>query len=495
MKKNSYSIVFKYVLAVSLSLLAVCVTGIWSGSTLLSNMGALNADKQLLQALQVGRSTILVYRDQRKILLERIVANCVAAGKWPHCEFFGLPSTVAILGDNTSQGWHDEKNYILEVNGSTYRITLDWNELKPQYQILSDVIHIREHLNEVFPRVRYSFILVFILAIASVGCLGVLSIYLLSRRLGRRVRELSRYAYQIAAGELIPAPPATRGSDEIGLLASSMEKMAKDLSETREKLIFTQKMQSWQAVARKIAHEIKNPLTPITIVAEQLQRSKKHASPELQETLAEASRILYEEAGALGHMAKEFTAFARLPEPRLDHIDALALVQDFIQRNQRSGGPLFKLNSSGLASCSVMGDRGMLMQIFHNLVNNAALAKAPERVTVIFTLSLTKSHCLIDVSDDGPGVPEALCLTLFDAYVSSRSTGEVEKGMGLGLTISRKIATDHRGTLKLLHSGPGGASFRCELPRAVFADESQSLNPHHDQPRRLKRAQRIPLQS
>lgn len=477
MKLMRQSIVFKYVFVVGLSLLAVSAAGVWSGSTLLSDMGALSDDARFLNALKMGRDSVIEFRDQRNAAFERIVAHCIKSNAWPTCEFFGhkvVVEPVSLGGQdaealpNLVEGWVLDDSYVVKVDGKFFSLKVTWRELKPLYRELSEVINTRAHLSEVFPKVRQSFISVFTLSIGIVGCFGIAAVYFLSRRLRRRVGDLTSYAHQIATGELSPAPIGTKGGDEIGLLSDSMEKMAKDLSETREKLVFTQKMQSWQTVARKVAHEIKNPLTPITIVADQLQRCQKIAGPQLQEILAEASRILYDEAGALSRMVKEFTAFARLPDPHLEQLDAIALVRDFVMRNARAEGPTFKVTAPE-TSCVIMADRGMLMQIFHNLVNNAVLAKpAPMRASIEFIVTVANERLIVDICDDGPGVPEQLRATMFDAYVTSRSTGEGEKGMGLGLTISRKIATDHNGALRLLRTGPGGSVFRLELPKVEF---------------------------
>ena len=478
MSYGSHTIVFRSVLTVSLFLAAVSVAGILSGSALLSDMASLSDDRRVTDALKTGRDGDLELRDVRKAGLEKAVAGCINAGKWPICGFLDANTEITRVTPTgtgvATSGWDGEDTYVIRTGGNVFRVKAHWPTLRPRYQELSDVINTRDHLSDLFPEVRRSFVLVFTLSLAAIGAIGIAVVFLFSRRLGRRVRGLRDYARQIATGELVPAPAATKGTDEIGILAKSMETMAKDLAETREKLIFAQKMHSWQAVARKVAHEIKNPLTPITVVAEQLKRSQRHASPELQEMLSEASRILQDEASALGRMVTEFTAFARLPEPSLEQADGVAVVQDFVGRNRRPGGPTFHVRSA-LPGCDVMIDRGMVMQVFHNLTNNAVLAKAPKPAAITFTLSIAEGRFLVDVADDGPGVPDHLRATLFDAYVTSRSTGDGEKGMGLGLTISRKIADDHGGSLILLQSGPDGTTFRLSMPLAVFETSHASV--------------------
>src|SRR5262249_23566221 len=150
----------------------------------------------------------------------------------------------------------------------------------------------------------------------------------------------------IGSGELAPAPFITRGEDEIGILADALHIMAKDLDETRQRLVLTEKMQTWQTIARKVAHEIKNPLTPISLVADQLKKAATAVPPAQQETLQEASRILAEETESLRRMVREFSAFARLPEPDLRAGDLGEVVRDFIARNETGKGPVFRINAA-----------------------------------------------------------------------------------------------------------------------------------------------------
>ncbi len=466
-----HSIVAKYVTVCCLSLLAVSTVGIWVGSSLISDMAALNDDTLVLEALTLGRDSLIQWKNVRQKMVESVADQCLKSGDWPRCDFGGIaPHTlqpVPLEGTQLEPGWSTDSRYVVTREGQSYPIEFQWNTLKPQYQTITEVLNTHEHLAQVFPRVRQSFIVVFSLAVGSVGFLWVIAVYVMSRKIRRRVYRLTAYARQLAKGKLLVAPPESQSLDEIGILAKSMAQMAQDLYQAQERLLFAEKIQSWQTIARKIAHEIKNPLTPITLVAEQLQRSQRHADPKLKEVLGESSRILLEESESLRRMVREFTAFARLPEPKFEIVDLNSLVRDFINRNQWEGGPLYRLNSAPQTSI-VMADQGMLRQVLHNLVNNAVLAKSPNIVSITFSFSPKTSprdsKMILDIADDGPGVPTPLLQNLFDAYVTSRSTGDFEKGMGLGLTISRKIISDHQGTLRLLKTDSAGTVFRIELP-------------------------------
>jgi two-component system, NtrC family, nitrogen regulation sensor histidine kinase NtrY len=240
--------------------------------------------------------------------------------------------------------------------------------------------------------------------------------------------------------------------------------MVDELGRTRERLVMSEKMASWQTIARKVAHEIKNPLTPISLIADQLRSLPDMPKEKLHSILQQSAKVIEEETGSLQRMVREFSGFASLPRPEPKREDLTIVVEDFIERNTRSGGPEFVFEKRpGNYMCSV--DRGMMFQVLHNLSNNARLAKHPETVTVRVALRAADGFIYAEVSDNGPGIPEAMRHVLFEAYTTTRSTGDAEKGMGLGLAISRKILMDHDGYLNLKGTSPSGACFEFRVPQ------------------------------
>lgn len=454
---------------VCLTAVIVAGSGYLAGRSILGQVAALADDPAEINALAEGQRALVELHRERVQRVAPLLKACAARPSGEPCEVAGVDVQRTTLPPDAGvePGWRTEQEYVLVSEASVDRFLLGWESLRNRHTTVGDVIAIKEHVTTLLPSLTDSFLKVFAGALAAGIVLGLLVTFVLSRRFSARVKGLVAYTRRIAAGDRAPAPDDARGRDEVGVLAEAMHVMAQDLEEARQRLILSEKMQSWQNVARKVAHEIKNPLTPISLVADELKRRAAAASGDLQETLAEAGRILKEETESLGRMVKEFSAFARLPDPDLKAGDLGELVADFVARNATETGPQFIVEAK-TGTYPVVFDRGMIVQVLHNLVNNARLAKAPARLTVRFALHRLGTAAILDVIDDASGVPEALRTTLFDAYVTTRSTGDGEKGMGLGLTISRKIAVDHGGALNLHKTGPEGSCFRLNLPLAKF---------------------------
>ncbi len=440
--------------------------GFLAGQGVLERVAALAEDKGVTEALTDERKALLDGHKLRRASAEALIANCRDAGRVAACTVPDVTIAWEELAEDDPGAvprWEGEKAYVFRDGKKLVRARFDWDEMKPRFEAVSEVIGRREHLSLLLPELTRSFLVALGLALFGAAILGLFGIWLLSRRIAARVSALVDYTRRIAVGELAEAPPLTRGTDEVGMLARALERMAEDLDQARQRLVLTEKMQSWQNVARKVAHEIKNPLTPISLVAAELKRRGAAATGETASFLEEAGRVLYEETSSLERMVREFTAFARLPEPRLEAGDLEDLVRDFAQRNLVINGPKFTMGGEP-GPYPVVLDRAMIAQILHNLVNNARLAKAPQAVEVGFRLRREADGAVVDVMDDAGGVPETLRETLFDAYVTTRSTGDGEKGMGLGLAIARKIAMDHGGSLDLTSTGGKGSVFTLRLP-------------------------------
>jgi nitrogen fixation/metabolism regulation signal transduction histidine kinase len=249
---------------------------------------------------------------------------------------------------------------------------------------------------------------------------------------------------------------------EVGDLAKNLERMSVEVESKRDQDIQLEKMQAWQTTARKIAHEIKNPLTPIVLAADELTELAKSQTPALSSTLEEIGRMLKEESGALGRMVKEFSAFARLPRPILEQTTITAILESFLSRNYgwKKDVAILPIDDR-TTSNEIWADKQLLHQVLYNLVNNARLARSP--VEINFILQESDTHYILDVQDNGPGVSSDVMDRIFDAYVTTRSTGDKVRGMGLGLTISRQIIEQHHGEIFLFRNSSDGAIFRIKF--------------------------------
>jgi len=306
---------------------------------------------------------------------------------------------------------------------------------------------------------------VLLAVIASALAVGLV----VSRRLTRRVAVLADAARKVGAGDLSIEVPSDRG-DEVGELVRAFNAMVRDIRSSRDRIEYLQRMAAWQEMARRLAHEIKNPLTPIQLAVQDLSQRYQGDDARFRRRLDDARDIVEEEVRTLRRLVSEFSDFARLPVPDLAEADLVA----FASEAARTFDPAAMMPSSSrtppprleteLATreVSVAIDAGLLRKALDNLVRNAvqALAQAGvEQGRVIVGVALRPEGAVLEVRDNGRGVPEGERERVFDAYFTTKS-----EGTGLGLAITKKIVLEHGGSIACVQAPEGGASFRIVLP-------------------------------
>jgi signal transduction histidine kinase len=311
-----------------------------------------------------------------------------------------------------------------------------------------------------------------VLVIATVLGLGV------ARRATGRVAALRDAALRVGAGDL-SVRVAPRGNDELDELARAFDVMVAELGDARSRLGYLQKVSAWQEVARRLAHEIKNPLTPIQLAVQELASKYRGDDPVYQRLLTTAQEILNEEVGAIRRLVDDFSAFAKLPKVEPAPVDLAQVVEDFA-RAHPEWQEFVRVDRNG--SVGALCDRMLLRNVLANLVENAvqaaeATGRKPE-IRIAVTESPADRVARLSVDDNGPGVPADARERIFDPYVTSK-----EHGTGLGLAIVRKIVLDHGGDIRVddQASPLGGARFvvtlpteigsRTTAPRAAAADD------------------------
>ena len=225
------------------------------------------------------------------------------------------------------------------------------------------------------------------------------------------------------------------------------------------KLIEAQRATAWGEVARRLAHEIKNPLTPIQLSAERLlAKLANKLAPEDAATLNRAAGTIVNQVAAMKGMVDDFGEYARTPAPHLQALDLNALVLEVLGLYEHTGALVKPRLQAGLPQ--VTGDPTRLRQVIHNLLQNAqdALAgSANPRIEV--ATARAGNHACLRISDNGCGFPEAIMTRVFDPYVTTKS-----RGTGLGLAIVKKIIDEHNGAVKVENLPGGGASVTVTLP-------------------------------
>ncbi|MGD0675967.1 MAG: ATP-binding protein [Polyangiaceae bacterium] len=306
---------------------------------------------------------------------------------------------------------------------------------------------------------------------SSVGLALVLAV-LLARSIGRPIAELAAEALKVANGQARPL--RVKGAGEIGDLASAFDKMLTDLEGTRRRLAASSRAAAWREVARRVAHEIKNPLAPIRAAVETLRRLRARNDPEFDGYFDEATRIVLAEVHRIADIVTEFTRFARLSPPRPQGIDMAELARDVVRLHEAvDGGPRVELQVAASAT-RVHADRDQIVQVLTNLVQNAIEAVEgmgrTGHVTVIVGTE-GKEHVAASVLDNGPGVAPQIADRLFEPYATTKANGT-----GLGLAIAQRIAIEHGGELSHTPAAGGtGTVFRLVIPVAgPSKDESGS---------------------
>jgi signal transduction histidine kinase len=251
--------------------------------------------------------------------------------------------------------------------------------------------------------------------------------------------------------------------NELGLLSRQFNHMADDLEANRQRATGLEKLASWQTIARKMAHEIKNPLTPIQIMIGQLKRNYDGHDPDYQILVEKAHGVILEEVASLRRMVDEFSQFAQLPSPRFEPKDATQTAKQTVALSAGAYAPHEILFEGSDQPVVAEFDDQLIKLTLHNLIKNAAEADIGNSNPIILRLKESKQHIIFEVEDHGPGIPESLKNSVFEAYVTTKHTGP-SPGMGLGLAICQKVTLEHAGKISVL-SKPGNTIFTIVLPR------------------------------
>ncbi|THJ20821.1 MAG: HAMP domain-containing protein [Nitrospira sp. CG24D] len=225
-------------------------------------------------------------------------------------------------------------------------------------------------------------------------------------------------------------------------------------------LIKAQKVAAWQEVARRVAHEIKNPLTPIQLSAQRLRKKFFEKSPDFDKIFDEATNVIVTEVGSLKHMVDEFSKFARLPAPQMARQSLNEVIHEVLT--------LYRAAHKDIEFCVELDedlpvlnfDREQLKRVCVNLFDNAIQAmNHTGRVWVSTKYDTKRKRAIVSVADEGVGITLEDQEKLFVPYFTRKKTGT-----GLGLAIVRRIITDHDGQIQASNNQPKGAVFTFDLP-------------------------------
>jgi signal transduction histidine kinase len=264
-----------------------------------------------------------------------------------------------------------------------------------------------------------------------------------ARRISGPIRDLTAATQRIARGDLA-ARVAPLSRDELHDLVESFNQMAGDLESQRRDLERSNRLAAWAEMARQVAHEVKNPLTPIQLSAEHLRRVFRDGGADFEQTLERCTDTILRQVTTLRRIVTEFSAFARPPATALEPQEMGALLEDVLAPYLAALPPEVTLRlERGSSPALVRGDRRLLERAVLNLVENALQAVA-ERGEIAVRLARREGRIEVEVEDNGPGLDPEIRERIFEPFFSTKTGGS-----GLGLALVKKIAEDHGGGVSL----------------------------------------------
>ncbi len=299
----------------------------------------------------------------------------------------------------------------------------------------------------------------------------------LARRTTTRIERIAEAARAVGAGDL-SVRVRDGGRDELAALARRFNAMVEEIEASHQRVAYLQRVSAWQEIARRLAHEIKNPLTPILLAMQQLDRkfAELRDQPDrFEPMLAEALEIVSEEVETLRGLVREFSEFARLPKVEPVPCELGRFLSDFVRTNpQLRERATVELACESVMATPVALDPILMRRALVNLVENgidAAEGASPPRSPAIRIAASAGAEGLrVVIEDNGPGLTDADAEHVFDPYFTTKSTGT-----GLGLPIVKKIVLDHGGRIDVGNrTGEPGLRVVLTLPAPAYSAPSSS---------------------
>ena len=288
-----------------------------------------------------------------------------------------------------------------------------------------------------------------------------------SARVTRPVVDLARAAQDVASGNW-SASVQVEGHDEVAQLAESFNRMTSELLAQKERLVQTERVAAWRELARRLAHELKNPLFPLQLTVENLIRAREQSPEMFEEIFRESSQTLLAEISNLKGIIGRFSEFSKMPQPQLQRVQ----VNEIVEAVARLFQAQFQAQGREAIHCEMQLDRRLgpiaadpelLHRALSNLVLNAMDAM-PNGGTLTLRTRRDDGKVAVEVCDTGFGLTREECERIFTPYYTSK-----QHGTGLGLAIVQSVVSDHGGRISV-HSEPGkGTTFVIELPSNVDA--------------------------
>lgn len=334
-----------------------------------------------------------------------------------------------------------------------------FNDQKGKPLLVTNVVYEKSNdrlsqMNQFLRELAQSYILVFVLAAAVA--------FLLSRYITRSLAIITKRIQAVELGKH-NAPIEWKEKDEIGALVKEYNRMLHELELSAEKLARSEREMAWREMAQQVAHEIKNPLTPMKLRMQQLVKTWEDQPENFNVRLKTFSQTMIEQIDALTRIANEFSNFAKMPKPQVESIDIYSLTESVVGLYAEKENTQITFRTVSPSTKTLLLDRDQTIRILNNLITNAIQAVPAGRKAVIdVCIRGCKRGVLIRVNDNGVGISEAERQKIFVPNFTTKSTGT-----GLGLAMVRSMVNHVSGSVFFRSKGGKGASFYVFFPYGV----------------------------
>ena len=352
-----------------------------------------------------------------------------------------LPKKVMKKLNNEPIGRIVEPNLNGDINSFSYAV----NKMNQRMVIINIPYHTSNFSNKTelwgfLKRLLNIFFLLFLGA-------GVLA-YFLSTYITKSLAAVSQKIKSVEIGDNNDRLN-WKNNDEIGVLVTAYNDMLNKLEISKEQLAQNERQNAWREMAKQVAHEIKNPLTPMKLSVQHLSRSLLLAEKSDERTLKDFQSKMVQQINVLSEIADEFSNYAELPKGSMKQLDLLKILQKTINLFKHESQVAFKINQDNISSFTILGDENQLIRVFNNLIQNSLQAMNNKGLIEINVIT-TRTNLVVHFMDNGPGIPLAIHQKIFEPKFTTKS-----KGKGLGLALVWQIISNHNAKISISNNSQG----------------------------------------
>jgi two-component system nitrogen regulation sensor histidine kinase NtrY len=445
---------------------------IWVTTTLLKvnpNYYAVNQLDALSRDLK--RTGLEFYQRACADLKRQAEASQLAPVRYTEAQRAAWPPAIREFADTgaaekcaTSGKQGDRLDYLVRHSDGVWQYSISLGQVAMDR--LQDDIHDAGALSAVMKErdLQRGVLLTYTLLASSFWLISLAVLIFLAHRISQPIQSLTAGLTQVSGGNLNARVPAS-SDDEVGRAIQAFNGMAERLQATTERLVTLRQLEGVQLLARKMAHEVKNSLTPIRLTVEEMLARQSGSDRAFME---QAAQIVVDEIETLERRVRAFSQFAAEPPVRPDAVDVNALLQERVAFLKTAHPEVTYECRLSEELPRVFADQDLVKGILTNLLENAAEA-AGEGGKILSATAVADGRVAIEVNDSGPGLSRQARESLFQPTISFK-----KRGMGLGLSIARRSAVLSGGDIVVVKGELGGAAFRVLLPVATNGDETHT---------------------